>query len=302
MTGMLARLQRFWVFTLVSLAAATAAITWRAGWPPWASAVAAMLVLGVHALALALEFLCLRCVSPGAGVSRPSLAALIPAWWGEVKSALIVFGWRQPFRSTVFADSTAATAASRRGVLLVHGFVCNRGLWNAWMVRLRASGTPYVAVNLEPVFGSIDRYVGVLDDAIHRLERATGLQPVVVAHSMGGLAVRAWLRDHNGDRRLHSVVTIGTPHAGTELARVALTPNGRQMRPGSAWLNRLAGAESGARRSLFTCYFGHCDNIVFPAANGTLPDATNRHVPGIAHVQLVAHEPIFDDVLNRTRS
>lgn len=298
---MLARLQRLWTITLILSAAVLAAITARAGWPLWACALVALFVLGVHAVALALEFLWLQCVDPGAGVRRPSLHALIKAWWGEMASALVVFAWRQPFRSALYADN-AAGHSPRRGVLLVHGFVCNRGLWNPWLARLLSSGTPFVAVNLEPVFGSIDRYVEVLERAISRLEATTGLPPVVVAHSMGGLAVRAWLRDSAGDGRLHSVVTIGTPHAGTRLARLALTANGRQMRPGNAWLTRLAAGESKARRALFTCYFGHCDNIVFPAANGTLPDAMNRHVPGTAHVQLVAHEPIFDDVLSRLRS
>ena len=53
---------------------------------------------------------------------------------------------------------------------------------------------------------------------------------------------------------------------------------------------------------MFTCYFGHCDNIVFPAHNATLSGATNHHVPGVAHVHLAFHRPIFDDVLSRTRS
>jgi hypothetical protein len=95
------------------------------------------------------------------------------------------------------------------------------------------------------------------------------------------------------------VVTIGTPHAGTSIARFALSANTRQMREGSAWLRALEASETSERRRLFTCYFGHCDNIVFPARNATLPDATNHHVPGVAHVHLAFHRSILDDVLNR---
>jgi triacylglycerol esterase/lipase EstA (alpha/beta hydrolase family) len=101
---------------------------------------------------------------------------------------------------------------------------------------------------------------------------------------------------------VHSVVTIGTPHAGTWLARLAMTTNARQMRQGSDWLRNLESGESLASRSLFTCYFGHCDNIVFPARNATLPDAANHHVPGVAHVHLAFHRPILDDVLRRLAS
>jgi triacylglycerol lipase len=295
---MLARLQRFWVVVLLLLAAFAVTIAVRAGWPVWAAILVALAIINVHAVLLAIEFSWLRNVDPGPGLAKPAAKTLIAAWWSEVLTGLNVFGWRQPFRSLALPDAPTG-AAGQRGVLMVHGFVCNRGLWNPWMTRLRELRAPYIAVNLEPVFGSIDRYVQTLDDAICRLETATGLAPIVVAHSMGGLAVRAWLRDRAGDARVHSVVTIGTPHHGTWMARFAVTDNGRQMRHDNAWLASLAASESHARRSLFTCYFGHCDNIVFPAANGMLPGATNRHVPGIAHVHLAFYEPIFEDVLRR---
>jgi hypothetical protein len=95
------------------------------------------------------------------------------------------------------------------------------------------------------------------------------------------------------------VVTIGTPHAGTWLARFAISTNARQMREGSRWLRELQANETSTCRTLFTCYFGHCDNIVFPARNATLSDAANHHVPGVAHVHLAFHRPILDDVLRR---
>jgi pimeloyl-ACP methyl ester carboxylesterase len=295
---MLARLQQFWVVVLLLLAALAFTLAVRADWPVWAAVLAVLTVINVHAVVLAIEFSWLRQIEPGPGLAKPSGKMIIAAWWGEVLTGLNVFGWRQPFRSLALPDKLTG-AAGQRGVLMVHGFVCNRGLWNPWMTRLRESRTPYIAVNLEPVFGSIDAYVQTLEDAICRLEAATGRAPIVVAHSMGGLAVRAWLRDHDGDARVHSVVTIGTPHLGTWMARFAVTDNGRQMRQDNEWLAALAASESPARRGLFTCYFGHCDNIVFPAANGMLPGAANRHVPGIAHVHLAFHEPIFEDVLGR---
>ncbi|HEU5293216.1 MAG TPA: alpha/beta fold hydrolase [Burkholderiaceae bacterium] len=263
--------------------------------------IAALAVLNVHAWALACEFAWLRGIDPGPGVPRPSVRALWKAWWGEVVTGLRVFGWRQPFRSGAVQDELVG-ASGKRGVLLIHGFVCNRGLWNPWMTRLREIDTPYVAINLEPVFGSIDRYIDAVEAAVLRLERATSLAPVVVAHSMGGLAVRAWLRRSGAPHRVHSVVTIGTPHAGTWLARFAMTENARQMREGSLWLRDLEVGEPSSIRTLFTCYFGHCDNIVFPARNATLTGAVNHHVPGVAHVHLAFHDPIFEDVLQRTRT
>ena len=225
----------------------------------------------------------------------PSAGAEAGFWWGEVLTGIRVFGWRQPFRSNAISDHLT-NAQGRRGVVLVHGFVCNRGLWNPWMHRLRDAGAPYVAVNLEPVFGSIERYAALIDRAVQRVTAATGIAPIVVAHSMGGLAVRAWLRDPAQATRVHSVLTIATPHAGTALARFAFSKNTRQMRPGSPWLQALQRVEAESPRPPFTCYFSHCDNIVFPANHAMLSGATNHHVPGIAHVHLTFHPPILDDI------
>jgi hypothetical protein len=74
------------------------------------------------------------------------------------------------------------------------------------------------------------------------------------------------------------------------------------MREGNLWLRDLEASEASSTRAMFTCYFGHCDNIVFPAHNATLAGATNHHVPGVAHVHLAFHWPIFQDVLSRTRA
>ena len=155
---------------------------------------------------------------------------LFRAWVAETWAALRAFLWRQPFRSHAFPDNWDH-GQGKRGLLLVHGFVCNRGVWNGWYPRLLRSGTPYIGLNLEPAFGSIDNYAGQIGGAIDRLKRSTGLAPVVVAHSMGGLAVRAWLRhcDQQDLDKVHRVVTLGSPHRGTALVKANLSTNVRQM-------------------------------------------------------------------------
>ncbi len=283
---MLARLQQAITLGALLIAALWAWLCLRNGHPGWAAAGVA-LVLGGHALVLGLEFSLLR-LAHGADdpTPRASRAQLLRAWWLEVVAAPTVFCWRQPFRSHVWPDHLPADGQGRRGVLLVHGFVCNRGIWNPWMQRLRARGTPYVAVNLEPVFGSIDDYIGLIEEAVQALERCTGRSPVIVAHSMGGLAVRRWWAERGDDDRVHHVLTIGSPHRGTWLARFAMTRNARQMQQISRWLQTLAAREPTGRAGRFTCFYSHCDNIVFPPATATLPGALNRHLPGVPHVHM----------------
>jgi triacylglycerol lipase len=292
---MLARLQQFVTVSLVCAATAWAVYFVQAGLPAW-GCVGAALILAGYAVFLGVEFLMLAWVQEPGPVPPPTAAHLLRAWWGEVLSAPAVFCWRQPFRSLSEPDHLEATAATRRGVVFVHGFVCNRGFWNPWMKHLRATGVPFVAVNLEPLFDSISRYADTIDEAVRRVERATGRSPVVVAHSMGGLAVRAWLDKFDADGRVHRVVTVGTPHRGTWLARYGRTVNSREMSLKSPWLTDLAANSSGDRHALFTCFYSNCDNIVFPASTATLPGADNRHIPATAHVHMAFQETVFNEV------
>jgi triacylglycerol lipase len=296
MSPMLARVQGTLVIALIAVAAFWAVLFVHQGRPLWALAGGSMLLLG-YALALGAEFVLLRLAQGDEPSLRPNFAQLLRAWWGEVTTAPRVFFWNQPFRSQSHPDNLPSNEAGRRpGLVLVHGFVCNRGFWNPWMRELRRLGVPYIAVNLEPVFGSIDQYSPAIESAVAQMEVATSTTVVLVGHSMGGLAIRAWLAQSDADSRVRRIITIGSPHHGTWLARFGHTANGRQMRLDSRWLTQLAAQETPSRRARFTCFFGHCDNIVFPATGGTLPDADNRHMPGTAHVHMAFQAEVFDEV------
>ena len=292
---MLARLQQFTTIGLISLAVLWAARFIGIGQAGWGWLGALLILLG-YALFLGVEFLLLMRVQETGPAPRATGAQVLRAWWGEVITAPRVFCWQQPFRSSTEPDNLGALSAGRRGVVFVHGFVCNRGFWNPWMARIRPQGVPFIAVNLEPLFGSIDQYADTIEQAVRGVELATGLPPVVVAHSMGGLAVRAWLARYDADTRVHRIVTIGTPHQGTWLARFGRTDNSREMAQRSPWLRDLADRSPAARHSLFTCFYGHCDNIVFPASAGTLVGADNRHIAATAHVHMAFQDAVFSEV------
>lgn len=288
------------------LLAVLACLVWFTAAPSLAPAAGLVLLLFGHAAVLAVEFLWMHAANRIDGAPRASLRQLTLAWWGECWHAPRVFLWRQPLRSRHWPSTASGTAAStnpQTGVLLIHGFFCNRGLWNRWMERLAAMGTPVMAVDLEPAFGSIDDYRSTIERAVSLLERATGNPPVVVAHSMGGLALRRWWADSSAnDTRLRHVITLGTPHSGTRLAALALSINGRQMRQDSPWLSALRALEPHDRAQRLTCFFSHTDNIVFPASTATMPGADNRHLPAIAHVAMVDHPDPWAELLRVLRT
>ena len=295
---MLARLQAFLVVLTALAAAAWLTWCWHRGLGPLAMVTGVVLALVPQLPVLALEFGLLAAFGRDMAAPRASVAQLVGAWWGEVLASWRVFNWVQPFFAGREADAPGLPGST--GVLLVHGYFCNRGVWARAQRQLRAEGVPCTALTLEPAFGRIDDWVPAIEAAVVALTRQTGRPPVLVAHSMGGLAVRAWLAAQAdgpvADARVRRVVTIGTPHHGTWMARFGHSPNARQMRQGHPWLATLAAAESTRRRAHFTCFFGHADNIVFPATTATLDGADNRHLDGVAHVAMVERPEVWAEV------
>jgi triacylglycerol lipase len=235
-------------------------------------------------------------------VKPAGLGQWLGAWLSEWHVAAKVFTWWQPFRHLAITDNLKPTQG-KRGIVLVHGFFCNRALWTDWMNLLHAQQRAFVSVDLEPAYGSISEYADTVEAAVLQVEQATGLPPVLVGHSMGGLAIRAWAAKYvgvNGDmNRIHRIFTLGTPHHGTAIAVASHGENGSQMRLGSAWLADNASRLPHNFAKHCTCYFSHCDNIVFPASTATLAGADNQHIAGYAHVQLVFANDIQQAVFSQ---
>lgn len=302
-----ARLQQCFLPGIALLSFAAGLLLWRTS-PLWAVLCGAAIALGYGAL-LAAEFIWATAVNRRADLSRAPLAQVLLAWLREMHTTPRVFGWRQPYRSLAVPDTDLAALTSgtgSRGVIFLHGFFCNRGLWSPWLRALQAAGHPFIALNLTPMFASIDNYAPQIDAAIERMTAATGQPPLLVCHSMGGLAVRAWRRwtQQQGLRReVAHIVTIATPHAGTVAAQFAHGLNGQQMRMGSAWLTELAAQEAAHTAANlaalsstyggFTCWSTATDNLVFPASSASLPGADNRCIAARGHVDLAFAAPIL---------
>ena len=289
---MIARILRWLMLLQVLAVLGVAGLAWQA-WGVASPAVALLLALGmllaVRALVVARNFWeSRRLGSPVPPEYRVGALGAARLFLDELRATLWTSSWGM-LRPRLAAQDGAAPS---RGlpVLLIHGYVCNRGYWTRLSGMLARAGIAHDAVDLEPIGASIDDFVPQVDAAIARLCARTGSERVIlVAHSMGGLVARAWLRRH-GAARVARIVTLGTPHHGTALANLAAGTNARQMsRIGgapSAWLAQLAAGETPETRALITSMYSHHDNIVAPQSSAQLPGARNLAFGGIGHVAL----------------
>ena len=184
--------------------------------------------------------------------------------------------------------------ASAQPMLLVHGYGCNRGIWWWLRPRLEAAGHVVATISLEPPWGGIDGFAEQLHARIEAVCAATGAPRVtLVAHSMGGLVSRAYLARH-GDARVARLISIASPHGGSQLARLGLGTCARQMAPGSAWLARLA-----AQRVTvpFVSVRTPQDNFVMPQDLQRHPDARDEPLPGVGHLAALCDARVLRLVL-----
>jgi triacylglycerol lipase len=224
-------------------------------------------------------------VPPELRIGAPSLLGHVAA---ELAAKIAVYGVLQPWEGWLMGDAAPPRGPSRRlPVLLVHGYLCNRAAWLGLAARLARRGEAVWAPSFEPVYGSIDSWVPALAARVDELRAATGAPRVVlVGHSMGGLVSRAYLRAHGG-AKVARLVSLGSPHRGSELARFALGQNGREMRPGSAWLAGLAAAEAAGLAAPLVSIYSHHDELVAPQTSAAHPHGRNLALAGTGHLSLL---------------
>lgn len=220
--------------------------------------------------------------------------------WAEYISAVLVFMLRQPWpRRPNGVQMPLATPSGQAGavpVLLVHGYLCNHRVWDSMALALRQAGHPVLAVDLEPLFDSIDDYAVVIEAAVERLQTETGApQVALVGHSMGGLVIRAWLRTQHTAQldRVARILTLGTPHQGTRMPQPVATPNGVQMHWHSPWIQTLQTSEGAAQHALMHIALNLHDNICFPQTEQVLPGVAVTEFSGIGHLEMCRHPRVI---------
>ena len=260
--------------------------------PGWLAFVGA-LTLPLLAALLATSFTAVKSRSPG----QPGL------WWRslvfEFGAGVLIFLLRQPWARTPAIAFPPDTTPPRIPVVLVHGYLCNHRVWDTVARRLIDAGHPVLAVDLEPLFTSIDSYSPLIEQTVEALRHHTGADQVaLVGHSMGGLAIRAWMRVH-GHSRVARVLTLGTPHAGTQVAYGTSSPNGAQMEWQSQWLHALSEGETPKARGLMRIALTPQDNIVFPQMAQVLTGVPTTVFAGRGHLELCLDSAVIHWMLQQ---
>ena len=117
---------------------------------------------------------------------------------------------------------------------------------------------------------------------------ANGLGPEakidLVAHSQGGIASRLALDAPEFAARIATLVTLGTPHAGTHVARFTATRQGNDLRRESPIFARLAAQVPWRGPVRLVAFWSASDLLVMPATSAAVVGAENIEMVGYTHL------------------
>jgi triacylglycerol lipase len=179
-------------------------------------------------------------------------------------------------------------------VLLVPGWFDTGRDLAAMRIRLRAAGWEHVeTLTFRQRTGSNRDHAAEIDSVVTQMLASTGAAEVdIVAHSMGGLATR-WYLKTRPQAPVRRAVFIASPHHGTLSALLAWGAGSDEMLPRSEFLASLNqgsvvpdGVEAITIRTLI-------DTHIFPAESATLPGVPDHSVCCPTHAGLIRDEKVF---------
>jgi triacylglycerol lipase len=214
-------------------------------------------------------------------------------------AAFVGLGLLYPFGIARARAKKTPRVAEQRTIILVHGYLANRAtmLPLAAYLKLRGltRGGQLLSFDYESARG-IEPSARALKEFLR--ERVRGGRIDLVCHSLGGVVARCYLQELGGARRVDRCITLSSPHRGTYGAYWVASRVGRELRPDSLLMQRLAKTHQNGERVRFTSIVAGSDNIVFPRVFAQHGEEL-VHVPDVGHAGMLFSPRVLKTVADR---
>ncbi len=197
---------------------------------------------------------------------------------------LVPLAWRMRRR--------CAGPITRGPIILVHGWGLTAG--SLWCLRYRLRregwGPVYCLGSRAGCAARLD-VEGVAEALRQMIQQAVpGNQPLtLIGHGVGGLVVRYCVRRYSTPN-VRRIVTLGTPHFGTELARFGRL---RAVAPGAPLLNKLNAVDHLPQQFDVIAIHSTFDAMVLPPSHASYPGAFNIQVNDVGHLALLFSAKVY---------
>jgi len=202
-------------------------------------------------------------------------------------------------RPAGFLPLPGARTRGPRPIIVLHGYAQNRANFLPLAFRLRRAG-------LGPIFGFEYWTLGRIAAGARQLgwfvdevRAATGAESVdVIGHSMGGVVARYYVTFAGGDGPVRHLITLGSPHAGTDVSGMGVGHPTRELVLGSKLCTRLAAAPP-PRHTRMTSIWSRADALVPGGRQPPIPGAEIVMYDDLGHVALLGSRRVARDVIER---
>ena len=187
---------------------------------------------------------------------------------------------------------------SANNILLIPGFGGSLNALKPLASELEGAGYTVIYPDLGEMKGDLKKYsdkVGeLIKDSGEKGERIS-----IVAYSAGGLVARGALDDSEVEQYIGRVITIGSPHNGSEVARLGSLIGGeicpiscKQMSPDSDFIRELMRPNDKERWLSIRSSF---DEVVTPSESSILSEVSNLEISSICGEEGVTHSKLISN-------
>jgi triacylglycerol lipase len=193
----------------------------------------------------------------------------------------------------------AATAVAHDPILFVHGWAENESVWTTMISSFSREGWTRAELN-NWRYNTSQSNVTTAREVRTKVEAilsATGASRVdIIAHSMGSLNTRYYLKNLSGTEKVDDWVSLGGPNHGTSTASFCPETSCVEMRVGSTFVRELNATDETPGAVNYGTWWSSCDEIINPDESVLLSGATNTAAGCVTHVGLTSNATVFSGV------
>jgi triacylglycerol esterase/lipase EstA (alpha/beta hydrolase family) len=199
-----------------------------------------------------------------------------------------------------FAGLTPASSLAQDPILFVHGWSESASLWNTMIGRFEKDGYPKSYLSAYSYNTSQSNKIDAEKEVkshVESLLSSTGASKVdIIAHSMGSLNTRWYIKFLGGEAKVDDWVSLGGPNHGTETANACTQTACIEMRVGSTFLSELNAGDETPGLVNYGTWWSPCDEIINPDSSVALSGATNTKTACLTHAALTTDETVYKAV------
>jgi triacylglycerol lipase len=186
-------------------------------------------------------------------------------------------------------------------ILFVHGYLGSTANWDTMRQRFLSDGWKdyeLYAYNYS-FLSSNATSAAEIRDQVNDIMSKTGATKVdIIAHSMGSVSSRYYLKNLGGSEKVHAWVSLAGPNHGTDDVdrQNCQTVPCREIAPGSAFLLALNAVDETPGLTRYATWRSTCDTTIIPTSSVILSGATNNIEACVFHFNFLVDAGVYQEV------